>query len=126
MAVRSTNTFAEALERMLTDLAQMKLLPDADMELISAMEEAIIGWYREPIDNAQQQGLTSVMSSPADIPPEMMAAMGGGGMPGGMPGGVGASQIAGAGARGMPGGGGAGAPNPDELRRVLGGAAGLR
>lgn len=122
MASRSTNTFAEALERLLGDLAQMKLLPDADDELIGAMEEAIIGWYREPIDNAMAAGTTSVQSSPADIPPEMMGGMGG------MGGGVGASQIAGGGGagRGMPPGAvGAGAPNPDELRRLMGGAGGL-
>ncbi len=88
------------------DLAQMKLLPDADMELVGAMEEAIMGWYHQPIDNAMAQGTTSVQSSPSDIPPEMM-------------GGVGASQIAGSGTRGMAGG--AGAPNADELRRVMAG-----
>lgn len=113
MATRSTNTFAEFLERAIADWAQARLLPDADLELIGAVTEAIEGWYREPIENQMAQGTTSVQSSPADIPPQFQG-------PGG---GVGASQIAGSGARGvMPG---AGAPNPDELRRVMGGAAGM-
>lgn len=114
MSTRTTNTFAEALDKLTQQLAQMKLLPDCDDQLVDAMQEAIIGWYREPIQNSMSSGNSSVQSSPADA-----------GMPPGMPpppmppGGVAASQIAGTGARGMPPG--AGAPNPDELRRMMAG-----
>jgi hypothetical protein len=129
VATRTDNTFAEALEKLTQQVAQLKLLPDCDDELVDAIQEAIIGWYRQPIENSMAQGTTSVQSSPADamgMPPGMPPGMPG--MPPGM-GGVGASQIAAGGAmgRGMPAGVmSMGPPNPDELRRQMQSPTGMR
>lgn len=119
---RTDNTFAEALTKLLRNLADMKVLPDADLEFILNLEMQVVQKLREPIDTMQAQGSTQVpgapgMGMPMGPPPGM-----GGGLPpelmGGMP-----PEM------GMPGmGGGAGIPgmrqepampNPDELRRIL-------
>ena len=102
MAGRSTNTMIEALERMLSDVAQMKMLADADLPWLVELESMVLGKLREPIDQMRQPG------GPLAQP----------GMPQGM--GQGMGMPAG---EGVPGGGGmqAGAqmPNPDELQRLL-------
>lgn len=108
MAVRGTNTMQEALQRLLTDIAQMKTLADADLAWLVELESMVISKIREPIDAMQQPG--GALAQPSG-PPGM-----GGGPP--MP-------------AGAPMGGGMAAgpqmPNPDELQRLLGagGPAGL-
>ena len=106
MAGRSTNTMVEALERMLSDVAQMKMLADADLPWLVELESMVLGKLREPIDQMRQPG--GALAQP--------------GMPQGMDQGMGQMQGMPAGG-GVPGGGGmqAGAqmPSPDELQRLL-------
>lgn len=118
---RTDNTFAEALTKLLRNLADMKVLPDADLEFILNLEMQVVQKLREPIDNMQAQGSTQVPGAPGMGMPMGMSPDMGGGLPPelmGMP-----PEM------GMPGmGGGAGIPgmrqepsmpNPDELRRIL-------
>jgi hypothetical protein len=95
----------EGLQRLLSDLAQMKILQDADLPLIVQLETMIISKLRDPSTKMQEAGL--LPSGGGDM------GMGGGqGAPGPMfPG------------QGQPVGGGVmqgvGTPNPDELRRLM-------
>lgn len=104
MAGRSTNTMIEALERVLGDVAQMKMLADADLPWLVELESMVLGKLREPIDQMRQPG--GALAQP--------------GMPQGQISPMNMGMPAGA---GVPGGGGmqAGAqmPNPDELQRLL-------
>jgi hypothetical protein len=95
MATRSTNTMVEALQRLHTDVAQMKVLPDADLTLITELETMIVSYLRDPMKKMQAEGM---------LPPDA----GGGQMfPGqGQPLGGGVMQ-------------GAGTPPVDELRRLM-------
>lgn len=103
---RQTNTFGEALQRLLGDLAQMKVLPDADLAWIVDVETKVIGKLREGIDGVAASGASQV---PGD--PMLGQAIG---MQGQMPGGPPQQP------QGIPGL----RPNPminaDELRRVMG------
>lgn len=102
---RQTNTFGEALQRMLGDLAQMKVMPDADLPFIVDLETQVVGKLRQGIDGAQQQGLTSVPGDP--MLGQAIGMQGQAPMPPGPPPGV-------PGLRGNP------MPsNPDEIRRML-------
>jgi hypothetical protein len=96
MASRSTNTMAEALQRLHGDIAQMKTLQDADLPFITELETMVVSKLRDPMTQMQSQGLLP----PGGPPPQQM-------FPGqGQPLGGGVMQ-------------GAGAPNPDELRRLM-------
>ena len=99
MAVRGTNTMQEALQRLLTDVAQMKTLADSDLPWLVELESMILTKIKEPVQAMQQPGGPLAQPGP---PPPM-----GGGMPAGAP---------------MGGGMNAGPqmPNPDELQRLLG------
>ncbi len=100
MASRSTNTQAEALQRLLGDIADMKTYPDADLEWLIGLETTILQKLREPVAAAMSQSDMGQMSGQSQAPP--MAPP-----PGAAPPGVpGLRQ-------------GPGAPNPDELRRLL-------
>lgn len=99
MPSRSTNTMQEALQRVLSDLAVMKTLPDADLEFIVNLETTVLQKLREPIDNIARAGLTNA-------PPQM----GPGGAGGANPSMVGA---------GVPGIRSEPQINPDELRRMI-------
>ena len=107
MAVRGTNTMQEALQRLLTDVAQMKTLADADLPWLVELESMVIGKIREPLDQMNQSG---------QLPP---AGPGGGPMGGAMPAPGGSPGLS----AGTPMGGGmnagAAAPNADELARLL-------
>ena len=113
---RSTNTMTEGLRRLLADLADMKILPDADISFILDIEQQIVTKLREPIDSLHQQGTTNA-TPPDQMPPGMDPSMMGAGPPPMGPGaGMGApgpqdQQIPGLSQRRMP--------NPDELRRIL-------
>ena len=115
---RTDNTFAESLTKLLRSLADMKVLPDADLEFILNLEMQVVQKLREPIDNMQAQGSTQIPGAPpmgppmgpplgigGGLPPELM----GGGMPPGMGMGGGVPGV-----RQEPS-----MPNPDELRRIL-------
>lgn len=99
MAARSTNTMSELLQRLLGDLAQAKVLQDADLPFIMEMETMIVSKLRDPQMKMQDAGL---------LPP------GGPAQPPSTPAFVG---------QGVPVGGGVmqgpGSPNPDELRRLM-------
>jgi hypothetical protein len=103
MAVRGTNTMQEALQRLLTDVAQMKTLADSDLPWLVELESMVLNKIKQPIQAMQQQG--GPLAQPQGPPPGM------GGMGGPSP-------------AGAPMGGGMSAgpqmPNPDELQRLLG------
>lgn len=105
MAVRSTNTMIEALQRLLQDIGKMKTLADADMPWLVELESMVLTKIREPLDNMQQSGqLPPPPMDPGMMPPDpaMMQGMGAGEMQGG--GMMAGPQM----------------PNPDELGRLLG------
>lgn len=115
-AGRSTNTFAELMQRFLADLGQSKAtFSDQDLAASVELETSILQMLRKPIESIASQGLTSA-------PPQQgmggdMAGMGGG-MPG--QGNIPApGPTPGDGMRGITPS--APMPSPDELRRVLGG-----
>lgn len=122
---RNTNTFAEGLQKLLQDVSNLKVTPDADLQFVYELETMLLGKIREPIDQmaASQGGQQMPPAAPPMAPPmdpmmgggDPMAALmgGGGGMP--MDPNMGAGGPPPAGLRMNPG-----QPNPDELRRLLG------
>lgn len=116
----NSDTMIEGLKSLLTDLAKLKVLPDADLSFIGDVENMIVQYVR----NAGQQTVDGAVGQQAQ----------GGGM--GQPGGIGdatmgmgfgqappAQQIAPGGGAGMSGLAPQ-APNGDELRRILQGPTG--
>lgn len=110
MALRSENTMAESLQKMLGQVSDMKVLPDADLQFLIELETVILTKLRAPIDDIMGQGA------------------GGQGGAGGMQQMMG-GQVPGSGAQGMqqrvPGiRNEASMPNMDEFMRSMGGATG--
>lgn len=119
---RGTNTFVEGLQKLLGDLADLKVAPDADLDFIYQMETTVLQKIRAPQDQlaavqAQQAGQGGMPSAPMPTPgagldpsmagagpPPDMAMMGAGGSGGGAPGQRMNPQM----------------PSGDELRRLLG------
>lgn len=93
---RGTNTMQEGLAKMVSEISQLKITPDADLEFLITLETQILQYIKTKANGALQGG---------------MPGMGGGGMMGApLP------SFAGQGAGGVmqsPG-----MPNPDELRRM--------
>lgn len=126
MAARSTNTMAEFLQKMLSDIATAKTLPDADLAFLLQLETAILQKLRSPIDAMMgQMSPNGQQGNPQQ----------GGGQP--APGGQGPSQMGVVGAMNpnpvatpppaqrVPGiRSDPGAVNMDELMRSMGGARG--
>lgn len=60
MSTRTTNTFAEWLNRVAQDIADAMGLPDADIPFLTGMLDAVTAKRREPLDQVtammQQQG----------------------------------------------------------------------
>lgn len=110
MAVKSTDTYLEWLQKVHHLVSQGKQMTDALPHLaeITDLETTVLTMLHQPVDNAQP-------NSQVPVPPgaPMMDPMAGGG--GGMPPGPPITP-------GIPGGPMPQAPqiNPDELRRVLG------
>lgn len=104
MASRSTNTMQEALQKTMRDIADMKLLPDADVPFLVEMETSIMNYFKRPIQEMQNAGQLPQSPGPAQIPG--LPSGPGGGMPAGSPMGGGAMA-------------GPKAPNTDELSRLL-------
>lgn len=100
MATRGTNTMVEALQRLLTDVAQMKTMGDADLPWLVELESMVLTKIREPVDQMQQPGGALAQPTGPGGPPM------GGGMPSGSP--MGGGMMA-----------GPQMPNPDELQRLL-------
>lgn len=100
---RSTNTQAEALQGLLGQIADMKVMPDADMPYLTNLETMVLGYLRAPFEaqqasqqvsaaGAQGMGASPLgqpgppgMGAPAGLPPQLAAALGGGGGMGGPP-----------------------------------------
>lgn len=96
---QQNNTMAEFCNKMMKVIADAKQMPDADMEFLGAVEGDILAYLKPPVPaDMQPQAQSPGMGPVGDA---MGAVMGGGG------GGGGAPMV------------GAGAPNPDEFRRML-------
>ena len=108
MAVRSTNTYIEALQSLLQDVASMQALPDANLEWLKAVQDAILAEVQAPL-RAQAQAAAAPPTSAAPLPP----GAGAGPPPAGM------AALLGAGG---PGNGSAPlppSPAGDDLRRMM-------
>lgn len=107
MGSRSTNTFSEWLDRLAQDTAQAMGLPDADLQFLGTMLDAITQKRRAPLDQVtqmmqQQQGGTPM---PQGAPGGAMPMPAPGGRPPGVPGQMdGRPQM----------------PNMNEIARMLG------
>jgi hypothetical protein len=121
MPTRSDNTFQEELLKMNRNIADMKALPDANLEFLASMETMVLGQLRAPVDAMEQQGLTNAPSSLAGGAPPAPGGMPTLGPGGGGPGGGGGMGMGMGPANGGPPMVGANLPPPDELRRLLGG-----
>lgn len=73
MALKSQNTMAEAMEKVIKDLASMKTMPDADIGFILHIETQIVEYLRQGFDQASQQSQMGGMGmgSPQQAPPPM-------------------------------------------------------
>lgn len=103
---------------MLSDLSELKILPDADLQFILGLEQQIVARLREPHDRALEMAKAPGAPGLA-LPPGAGPPVGG---PPGM--GPGAQMSAGMAApgpmeRGLPNVSQRRMPSPDELRRVL-------
>lgn len=68
MALRSQNTMAESLQKMLGDVADMKVLPDADLQFLIELETVILQKLRAPIDDIMGQGPMNNQSMVGQVP----------------------------------------------------------
>lgn len=132
---QQNESMAEGLKKIMSAVAQLKILPDADQNLLNTIEQTIIQGIQSAAAKTQQQGQQVAQQAAGGQPQQggqpdqggmagAMAGMmqGGGGDTGGGPGGPPGMPQPG----GMPGGMGGGMPglssmpNPDELRRLMG------
>lgn len=125
MAARSTNTMAEFLQKMLSDIATAKTLPDADLAFLLQLETAILQKLRSPIDAMMgQMSPNGQQGNPSQGSPQGQPGQGPSQM--GVVGAMNPNPVATpppaqrvAGIRSDPG-----AVNMDELMRSMGGAQG--
>lgn len=97
----SDNTFNEAMQKILSQLAIAGTLPDADIEFLAQVQAAITQKLREGAQGAgagQQAGMQAGPSAMGGMPPQLAQQGPGGAMPGLVP----------------------SAPNMDEIRRMVG------
>src|SRR5215510_14443314 len=116
-----SDSMSDGLRKLLAELAQMQVYPDADIQFLTQLQQVIIGKIRSTL-NAPGQSPAGPGGGPGQPGPDQM---GPGGPAGPIPGG-GPVPMGGP-AMGLSATGGApGSPNVDELSRVLGstGAAG--
>lgn len=97
---RETNTMSEGLRKMLSEITNLKTMPDSDLPFLINLETQILDYLRTP--TAATQGGQPLPGGPMGGGPMGMMPQAPPGTPAG--GGIGM---------------GAGMPNPDELRRVL-------
>ena len=114
----SVNTMAEVLDKLYNLITQAKTVMDADMPWLITIETMVLQKLRDPQRKMQEQGLippdTAGGPQAQAMPPGMAQGPPPGGPSFGPPGG---GDSAAAGLRGMTPG--MGAPNADELRRLL-------
>lgn len=96
---RLTNTMQEGLMKLLSEIADLKTLPDADLQFLIGLETTVLAKVREPIERMNQAMMQSAGQQPGMAP----------GGPGAMPGSPAVPGI-----RQEPA-----MPNPDEMRRML-------
>lgn len=99
----SDNTFNEAMQKILSQLAIAGTLPDADIEFLATVQAAITQKLRDSAGGQQPGGAGAMGGAPPGGPltgggPPMMPPGAGGAMPGLVP----------------------SAPNMDEIRRTIG------
>lgn len=113
MASRSTNTQAEALQNLVKSLAEIKMMPDADLPFLIGMETQILQYLHSKLPGGAGDQLPPMQDPNAQPMGQMPTGIGPGGPPGGM-----APPLS---TSGAPAGIGMhpAAPNPDELRRML-------
>lgn len=130
-------TMLEALNKVISDISQAMVTPDADIQFLTQLQGVIVGRMRQGPGNGGQQPhpqgqppMGGQMSPPPGQPPGPPQG-GGGPAPGGPVGGPGGGGPPPGGPgqmQGPPSPNGvtplAQAPNPDELRRMLAGRAG--
>ena len=117
MAVRSKNTFQEALQATYLDVAAMKMLPDADPAWVDSMSNEFLMKIQEPATVMGQMATDPMAMGQGGMPPPMPGGIPGGGAPmveppmpmGPPPGDMMSSSL--------PGGG----IPPDEIAALLGG-----
>lgn len=77
MASRSTNTMAEFLQRMLGDIAEAKILADADLQFLIGLETTILQKLREPVDAIMgMSGMNGGASPMAPVPEQASGMLG--------------------------------------------------
>lgn len=116
MSSGKVDSMGDYLRKIMGLLSEAKVVADADLPFLLQLEQEIVGKLRDPVTRMQQAGIMPADQSqiPGGGAP-MDPSMGGG--QGGPP-----PSMAGANAMPMQSGGlqaGPGAPNPDELRRLL-------
>lgn len=99
MATRVDNTMVEWLQKELKNIAEAKLLPDADMPFLVGLENIILERAKKPVNDMRQDGLLPPAGQ-SGPPVGMGSPMGRGGVMGG----PGPAAMSGA---------------SDELRRIL-------
>lgn len=113
MAVRSTNTYQEGLQSLIQDIASLQLVPDANVDFLLQLQQAIISEAQAPL-----QAQAMMASGPGNAGPVGPVAGPPPGAPvGGPPPGL--AQLLGAGG---PGNGSAPLPQSpaaDELARMM-------
>jgi hypothetical protein len=117
MSDRQTNTMAEGLQKLLSDISAMMAAPDADLDFLGQLQTVVLQKIRAPLDQAaaiqnqvqqQQAGQGGAPGPNQQPPPQPQQQFGPANVPGLR--------------NGPP------VPNADELRRVLAanGPGGLR
>jgi hypothetical protein len=79
---------SEYLTSLLQDVAYMQALPDADLEFLTNIQQAIVSKLRAPIEQAMQQAQAMGGAPPMGSADPSMGGMGGDPMMGGAPGGM--------------------------------------
>jgi hypothetical protein len=120
-------TMAEGLQKVLADLTNTMTAPDADLQFLQAVQNAIVTRMKAGIGNTPGGGAGGPQPGGGMGQPPM-GGPGGPGGPGGLPGAMGQMAWGGGSPMGPPGVPGVRSmpnmPNVDELRRILQGQAG--
>jgi hypothetical protein len=82
VGTRTDNTMVEALQKLHKDIAQMKVLADADLEFVTELETMVVSYLRGPIESGQQQGMLPQGGPPQQMFPGQGEPVGGGVMQG--------------------------------------------